>query len=81
MNYQDLCKSLGIDREAITKACAAPESTSVGKEPLYFQLHIGPRVKPPTEDLSRLVDEYGQTISKRLKNKKDSMLEARKAKQ
>lgn len=67
MTLEDRYKSLGIDREAITKACADPPSTSVGKEPLYFQLHIGPRVKPPTEDLSRLVDEYGQTISKRLR--------------
>jgi hypothetical protein len=68
MSYDELCKSLGIDREAITKACADPVSIAVGKEQRYFQNVIGPRVKsPPIEDVSRLVDEYGQEISKRLR--------------
>jgi hypothetical protein len=40
----------------------------VGKELRYFQINVGPRVKsPPIEDLSRYVDAYGQTISKRLR--------------
>lgn len=70
MTLEDRYKSLGIDRDAITRACADPVSTAVGKEQEYFQTYIGPRVKPPIkEDLSRYVDAYGQTISKRLKKK------------
>lgn len=69
MNYNELCKSLGIDRDAITKACADPVSSAVGKEQLYFQQYIGKREKPPIEDVSHLVDEYGQTISRRLRKK------------
>lgn len=66
MTYDELCKSIGIDREAITKACADPISIAVGKEPRYFQLNVGPRVKaPPIEDVSRLIDQYGQEISRR----------------
>lgn len=67
MTLEDRYKSLGIDREAITKACADPVSIAVGKEQERFQKPIGKRYKPPIEDLSRLVDEYGQTISKRLR--------------
>jgi hypothetical protein len=69
MSYSELCKSLGIDREAITKALDVPTSTSVGREKEYFRDNIGPRVKPPMEDVSHLIDPYGQTISKRLKKK------------
>lgn len=67
MSYDELCKSLGIDREAITKACADPVNTAVGKETRYFQDNIGKRYKPPIEDLSRFVDNYGQSISRRLR--------------
>jgi hypothetical protein len=71
MTLEDRYKSLGIDREAITKACADPVSTAVTKEPTYFQLHIGPRVKaPPIEDMSRFIDEEGQRMSKRLRKAK-----------
>lgn len=70
MNLEDRYKSLGIDRKAITKACADPVSTAVTKEPTYFQLNIGPRVKaPPIEDVSHLVDEQGQAMAKRLRKK------------
>jgi hypothetical protein len=69
MNLEDRYKSLGIDREAITKACADPVSTAVGKEQLYFTKYLGKRYKPPIEDLSRLVNEYGQNMSKRLRKK------------
>ena len=65
MNYNDLCKSLGIDREAITKACADPVSASVGKEQTYFQHNIGERVRPPIEeDLSRFVSKMGQKMAR-----------------
>lgn len=70
MTYEERCKLLGIDREAITKACEVPTSTAVGKEPLYFTRNVGRRHKPPMEDVSHLVDAYGQTISKRLRKKK-----------
>jgi hypothetical protein len=67
MSYSELCKSLGIDREAITKRCEEPTSTAVGREKEYLKQNIGRRVKPPMEDVSHLIDPYGQTISKRLK--------------
>lgn len=64
MTYDDLCKSLGIDREAITKACADPVSTSVGKEQTYFTDKIGERIKPPMDDLSRFVSKMGQKMAR-----------------
>ena len=65
MTYTELCKSLGIDREAITKACADPVSTAVGKEQRYFQDTIGERIKPPIEeDLSRFVSKMGQKMAR-----------------
>lgn len=68
MTYNELCKSLGIDREAITKACADPVSISVGKEQRYFKPDLVNRHKPPIkEDLSRLIDAYGQRMSKLLR--------------
>ena len=70
MNLEDRYKSLGIDREAITKACADPVSAAVGKERDYFQINMGKRYKPPIEDVSHLVDEYGQNMSKRLRKTK-----------
>ena len=70
MNLEDRYKSLGIDREAITKACADPPSASVGKEPLYFQLNIGPRYKPPlTEDLSRFTNKTAQKNARQPRKK------------
>jgi hypothetical protein len=69
MSYSELCKSLGIDREAITKRCEEPTSTAVGREKEYLKQIIGRRGKPPMGDVSRLVVPYGQTISKRLKKK------------
>ena len=70
MNLEDRYKSLGIDREAITKACADPVSTAVTKEPTYFQLHIGPRYKPPlTEDLSRFTNKIAQKNARQPRRK------------
>jgi len=69
MSYEDLCKSLGIDREAITQQCMEPASAAVGHEREYLSDRIGQRVKPPTEDVSHLIPPYGQTISKRLRKK------------
>mgnify|MGYP001617718200 FL=1 len=70
MNLEDRYKSLGIDRDAITRACADPVSTSVGKEQECFQKPIGKRYKPPIEeDLSRFAAAHGKTISKRLRKK------------
>ena len=70
MSYSELCKSLGIDRDAITARCIEPTSAAVGREREYFRDNIGPRVKPPMEDVSHLIDPYGQTISKRLRKSK-----------
>jgi len=72
MTYDELCKSIGIDREAITKACADPVSIAVGKEPRYFQINVGPRVKDPPikEDMSKYIDQYGQEISNRMRKSK-----------
>ena len=42
MSYEDLCKSLGIDREAIAKQCENPNSTAVGQEKEYLKQNIGP---------------------------------------
>lgn len=67
MNYNELCKSIGIDRDAITKACADPVKASITKENRTFKVNIGKRYKPPIEDVSRLVDDYGQKMSKRLR--------------
>ena len=65
MNLEDRYKSLGIDREAITKACADPVSASVGKEVSYFTDKIGDRVRPPIEeDLSRFVSKMGQKMAR-----------------
>lgn len=70
MSYEERFKQLlGIDRSVITERCAEPASTAVGKEKEHFSDRIGPRVKPPIEDVSHLIDPYGQTISKRLKKK------------
>lgn len=69
-SYEDLCKSLGIDRPAITAALDVPTSTAVGKEKLYLHDNIGKRIRPPMEDISHLIDPYGQTISKRLRKAK-----------
>ena len=64
MTLEDRYKSLDIDREAITKACADPPSTSVSKEPHYFTKTIGERIKPPIEeDLSRFVSKMGQKMA------------------
>lgn len=71
MSYAERFKELlGIDRDTITQQCMEPTSTAVGKEPEYLRDNIGPRVKPPTEDCSHLIDPYGQTISKRLRKTK-----------
>jgi hypothetical protein len=69
MTYEDRCKSLGIDREAITKACADPESTAVGKERDYLTKAIGTRVKPLMEDLSRFVSKMGQKVAGKLRKR------------
>ena len=70
MTYEERFKELlGIDRGDITAALEVPTSTAVGKEREYFRDNIGPRVKPPMEDVSHLIDPYGQTISKRLRKK------------
>lgn len=68
-SYEELCKSLGIDRQAITASLEVPTSTAVGTEKTYLRHNIGPRVKPPMEDVSHLIDPYGQRISKRLRKK------------
>jgi hypothetical protein len=60
---------MSIDREAITKRCDEQTKTPVGREKEYLKQNIGRRVKPPMEDVSHLIDPYGQTISKRLKKK------------
>lgn len=71
MTYEQRFKELlGIDREAITSALEVPTSTAVGTEKTYFRDNIGPRVKPPMEDVSHLIDPYGQRISKRLRKAK-----------
>jgi len=67
LNYDELCKSIGIDREAITKACADPVNTSVCKEPMYFRKNMGKRYKPPIEDLSRFVSPLGQRVAQKLR--------------
>ena len=63
MTYNDLCKSLGIDRDAITKSCTEPLlNHAVGREREVFKEKVGPRV-PPTikqEDLSRFVSRSWQ---------------------
>lgn len=67
MSYYDLCKSLGIDREAITRACADLPNIAVGKEPAFFTKTIGSRYNPPIEDLSRFVSKMGQKVSRKLR--------------
>lgn len=69
MSYEELCKSLGIDREAITKACAEPPSIAVGKEPGFSHRPVGQRVKPPIEDLSRFVSKMGQKVARKLRKR------------
>lgn len=71
MSYAERFKELlGIDRDAITAALDVPTSTAVGKEREYLRDNIGPRVKPPMEDVSHLIDPYGQRISQRLRKAK-----------
>lgn len=69
MNYDDLCKSLGIDREAISKTAVGPVSGSIGKELDVKRQKMGKRIKRPLEDWSHLVSGYGRNISDRLKSK------------
>jgi hypothetical protein len=69
MSYAERFKELlGIDRDSITQQCMEPANAGVGHEKEYLRETIGPRVKPPMEDVSHLIDAYGQTISKRLRN-------------
>lgn len=71
MNYSDLCKSIGIDRDEITKKCADPVNPQICKEPLYFTKKIGPRHRPPTgEDLSHMVSKPARQISDKLRKPK-----------
>jgi hypothetical protein len=69
MTYADLCKSLGIDREAITKACEEPKNHAVGREREVFMERVGKRVKPTAmeEDLSRFVSKMGQKVAGKLR--------------
>lgn len=69
MSYDELCKSIGIDREAITKTCAGPVSGAIGKEPDVARQKMGKRIKRPLEDWSHLVSGYGRNISDKLKSK------------
>lgn len=70
MNYDELCKSIGIDRGAITKACADPPNTAIRKEPYYLKRKIGQRVNPPPgADLSHLVSKTARQIASKLRRK------------
>lgn len=64
MNYDELCKSLGIDREAIRNACDVPVTGAIGREPGNPK-KIGLRFhRPLNEDLSHLNGENGRKIYK-----------------
>lgn len=69
MSYEDLCKSIGIDRDAITKACADPLNGAIGREPDTKRQNVGERIKRPLEDWSHLVSGYGRNISDKLRSK------------
>lgn len=69
MNYDDLCKSLGIDRDAITKTAAGPVNGAIGKELDVTRQKMGKKIKRPLEDWSHLVSSYGRSVSNKLKGK------------
>ena len=78
MTYEEKLKELGIDREAIARACADPVNTAIVQEPSFLTprsskgAHIvGKRIRPPgtlDEDLSHLVSPRGR-ISAELNKK------------
>jgi hypothetical protein len=69
MTYEDLCKSIGIDRDKIKKS-GHPGKTPVVKEPAYLAPRGTPRVRrPPGEDLSHLVTPLARKIADKLKGK------------
>ena len=71
MSYEARFKELlGIDRQSITEALQETTNVAGRKEKTYLTEKIGKRVKPPMEDISHLIDPYGQTISKRLRKAK-----------
>lgn len=69
MNYAELCQSIGIDREAIAKACAEPRNHALSQEPERLSRAIGPRIKPPVEDLSHCVSVKGQKVANKLRKR------------
>ncbi len=73
MSYDDLCKKLGIDRAAITKAVEEPknQSVKVGKEGSLWRVPMGKRVQTNRvdEDMSHLVTPLARKISNKLKAK------------
>ena len=70
-SYEELCRSLGIDREAITKAVAGPEKGSINNEAACWRKPMGKRLKPAIEDedLSHLVSPLARKIANKLKAK------------
>ena len=71
MTYDELCKSLGIDREVITKACADPLNGAICKEKGIWGVPMGKRVQTNRvdEDVSHLVTPLARRISNRLRAK------------
>ena len=86
MTYEEKLKALGIDREAITKACEGPVNPVISREKDYYpegafingRLKFGPRQRPqiPQEDLTYLNPERGNTTSQRNRKWWNSLTEA-----
>jgi hypothetical protein len=72
MSYEDLCKNLGIDREAITKAATEPSNGAITQEKGLWRVPMGKRILAPDrkdEDVSHLVSPLARRIANKLKAK------------